>query len=267
MSVPITTRTPLRARPSALVAIATAVAMAGVVGIAWFWLVGEAETMSSMVEGLAQVGRAMPFDMSTPAFIGMWATMMVAMMVPSVAPLVLAYSKERPSLLAASGSIVFLSGYLLIWIVTGAPALIAVRALSDIGHASAWLDRAGGAVLVVAGVYQFTHAKRAALRPYQQALRSPAKSPAGSDPVATARAGLHQGLCCVACCGALMALLLAVGVMNLVWMAAITLICFAEMNWRHGSAVTSWAGIGLLGLGLAVLLHPQFLITLAPNLA
>jgi predicted metal-binding membrane protein len=64
-----------------------------------------------------------------------------------------------------------------------------------------------------------------------------------------------------------MAILLAVGVMNLGWMGAITVICFAEMNWRHGGAVSRVVGIGLLALGLAVLLHPQFLTTLAPNLA
>lgn len=266
MSVPITTRSSARPRPSALPAVATSVVMAALVGIAWFWLVGEAKTMSSMVAGLAQVGRAMPYDMSTPAFMGMWATMMIAMMVPSVAPLVLAYSKEHPPLVAARGRVGLLSGYLLVWIVTGVPALIAVRALSYIGHASAWLDRAGGAVLVVAGAYQFTRKKREALRVYQLALRSPATSAAGDDPVVAAREGLHQSLCCLACCGALMTVLLAVGVMNLAWMGAITVICSAEMNWRHGGPVTGLAGIGLVGLGLAVLLHPQFLTALAPNL-
>lgn len=240
--------------------------MALLVGIAWLWLVGEAKTMSSMVQGLAQVGRAIPFDMSTPAFIGMWSTMMVAMMVPTVAPLVLGYSKERPSLVATRARVVLLSGYLLVWIVTGVPALIAVSAVSDIGRASAWLDRAGGAVLVLAGVYQFTRTKRAALGVYRQALGSPA-TPAAGDPVRAAQEGLHQGLCCRACCGALMAVLLAVGVMNLAWMGAITVICFAEMNWRHGDAVRGLAGIGLLALGLAVVLHPQLLTSLAPSLA
>jgi predicted metal-binding membrane protein len=265
MSVPITTRSPARLRPSTVATIATSVTMAGIVGIAWLWLVGEAETMSSMVEGLAQAGRAMPFDMSTPAFMAMWTTMMVAMMLPSVAPLVLASSKERSPLVATSSRVVLLSGYLLVWVVTGVPALIAVRALNDVGHASASLDRVGGAVLVVAGAYQFTRAKRASLRVYHDALRSPTTSTAGSDPVASARAGLHQGLCCVACCGVLMAVLLAAGVMNLVWMGAITVVCFAEMNWRRGPAVTRLAGLTLIGLGLAVLLHPALLTALAPS--
>jgi predicted metal-binding membrane protein len=62
-----------------------------------------------------------------------------------------------------------------------------------------------------------------------------------------------------------MAVLLAVGVMNLAWMAALATVCFAEKNWRHGTVVTSATGLLLLSLGAAVLLHPQFLTTLAPT--
>jgi predicted metal-binding membrane protein len=246
-----------RPRPS-LANIATSVAMAGLVGAAWFWTVGQAQRMS-MVAGVAQVGRAMPFDMSGAAFLGMWATMMVAMMLPSVAPLVLACSSWRPPLAATSSRIVFVAGYLAIWTATGVLALVALRALGGVGHASAWIDRAGGAVLVVAGAYQLTRSKQVSLRVYQEALHAPATYAADGGPVAAARAGLHHGRCCLAGCGALMAVLLVVGVMNLGGMAAITVICFAEKNGRHGAAIARWVGLGLLGLGLAVLVHPPFL--------
>jgi predicted metal-binding membrane protein len=87
----------------------------------------------------------------------------------------------------------------------------------------------------------------------------------GGGAVAAARAGLDQGMCCLACCGALMAVLLAVGIMNLAWMAALTAVCFAEKNSRHGGVVTTTTGLALLALGAAVLLHPQLLTTLAPS--
>ena len=255
-----------RARPSALAPVATSVAMVALLGIAWLWTLREAKTMSSMVEGVAQVGRAMTFAMSPAAFLWMWAIMMMAMMLASVAPLVVAYSKWRPLMAGTNSRVVFAAGYLLIWIMTGVLALAALKALGEVSHSNPWLDRAGGAVLVVAGAYQFTRSKRTSLRVYRDSLHSRSTYTARGGPIAAARAGLHHGLCCLAGCWALMAVLLVVGVMNLAWMAGIAVTCFAEKNWRHETAITSFAGVGLLGLGLAVLLHPQFLTTLAPNL-
>ena len=60
-----------------------------------------------------------------------------------------------------------------------------------------------------------------------------------------------------------MAVLLVVG-MNVTWMAAITAVFATEKNWRDGAALTGAVGVALVGLGLAVLAHPQFLTTLAP---
>jgi predicted metal-binding membrane protein len=61
----------------------------------------------------------------------------------------------------------------------------------------------------------------------------------------------------------LIAVLLVVGVMNLAWMAAITLVCLGETSRRYGAAVTTSVGVALLGLGAAVLLHPPLLSALA----
>jgi len=252
-----------RPRPSALPGVTASAAILGLGAIAWWWTVGESRAMSSMEMGLAQAGRAMTFDMSTAEFLGMWATMMVAMMLPSVAPHALAFVHGRARVAVAGSIAAFVSGYFVVWAVTGAPALVALTALSRVDHPSAWLDRAGGAMLVVAGAYELTRWKQASLRATRVALGAPSASAAQRDAVAATRAGLRQGVCCLGCCWALIAVLFAVGVMNLVWIAALAVICFAEKNWRHGTAVTTMVGVALVGLGLAVLLHPQFLVTLS----
>jgi predicted metal-binding membrane protein len=53
--------------------------------------------------------------------------------------------------------------------------------------------------------------------------------------------------------------------MSLVWMAAIAIVCLAEKNWRHGPDLTALVGVTLIGLGLAILIHPPFLAALAPS--
>lgn len=103
---------------------------------------------------------------------------------------------------------------------------------------------AAGAVLVGAGLYQFT-GKAACLR----ACRNPfAAGGAG--------AGLAYGLRCLGCCWALMALLLVVGVMNLVWMAALTVVFVAERVLgiraaRVAGAVLAVAGVPVAALSIA----------------
>jgi predicted metal-binding membrane protein len=82
--------------------------------------------------------------------------------------------------------------------------------------------------------------------------------------VRRAREGLHEGLSCLASYWGLMATLVVVGIMNLTWMAAITVVIAAEKSWRDRAPVSLVAGAVLVGLGLAVLAHPQFLTTLGP---
>ena len=73
------------------------------------------------------------------------------------------------------------------------------------------------------------------------------------------RAGVIHGTLCLGCCWALMVVLGVVGLMNLVWMAAIFLVFFVEKNWKHGLAIAKVAGIALIALGTAILAHPALL--------
>jgi predicted metal-binding membrane protein len=60
-----------------------------------------------------------------------------------------------------------------------------------------------------------------------------------------------------------MAVLVVVGLMNLVWMVAVALIFLAEKNWRHAVGLTRVVGVGLLALGLTVIVHPSLLPTVS----
>jgi len=77
------------------------------------------------------------------------------------------------------------------------------------------------------------------------------------------KAGLSHGAYCLGCCWALMAVLVVVGLMNLVWMAGIALIFLAEKNWKHAVGLTKLIGTALIALGIAVIVSPGIL----PNIS
>ncbi|HLQ61835.1 MAG TPA: DUF2182 domain-containing protein, partial [Candidatus Acidoferrales bacterium] len=107
---------------------------AAVVGIllllalaAWLVTIRNALDMSSMATGLGQVGNRMPGDVTAPIFLGMWLAMMVAMMFPTVAPVVLAHRmvvvKRGEGWLPTAG---FVTGYLAVWTMIGLLPLAAL---------------------------------------------------------------------------------------------------------------------------------------------
>jgi len=73
------------------------------------------------------------------------------------------------------------------------------------------------------------------------------------------RAGVTHGAFCLGCCRALMAVLVMVGLMNLVWMAGIFVLALVEKHWRHGLALARLAGSTLMALGVTVIFWPAFL--------
>lgn len=215
-----------------------------------------------MITGLGQVGTHMPNDMAVPAFLVMWLGMMVAMMLPAIGPVVLAQRMvvraRGEGLLASVG---FVAGYLMVWLLIGLVPLLAFLAFRDLpmaAQSSSWLPFVGGAVLVVAGLYQATPLKGTCLRACRSPLGFVARHDA-REAGGALRAGASYGAYCVGSCWALMAVLLVVGLMNLVWMAAIALVFLAEKNWRYGVLVTRVAGGGVVALGVAVAAVPSLL--------
>jgi predicted metal-binding membrane protein len=154
----------------------------------------------------------------------------------------------------------FAAGYAVVWIAFSAAATFAQWLLDrsallapDMALASPVL---GGAVLVLAGAYAFTPLAGACLRHCQ--------SPLGyfmthwADGAAGAlRMGAQHGLYCVGCCWALMAILFAVGVMNLAWVALLALIVLLEKLSAPSARIARIAGAALALVGLAMMLSPR----------
>ena len=242
------------------VTLATVATLLVLAGLAWWATVGNVHDMRSMVQGFANVGTAMPFDMSAAVFMSMWATMMVAMMFPTVAPIVLLHRMVlRRRGQGMVPTLVFGAGYLAIWVSVGLIPLATLIGFRHVTDGSAWVGRVGGAVLVLAGAYQFTRWKDTCLRACRSPLTFLSTHDFGTGLVGAFRAGASHGLYCLGCCWALMAVLFVVGLMNLAWMAVIAVVFLAEKNWQHGVALTKFVGTAVIGFGLVVLAHPAFL--------
>jgi len=233
--------------------------------VSWWQTVGNARgDMAMMVQGVAQVGRSMPFDMSLGLFMTMWLLMMVAMMFPTIAPIVLLHqSVIRKRGEGPAATVAFVGGYLAVWAVIGFIPLALLVWFRHIAHGSTWVLRAGGGVLLVAGVYQYTRWKLACLKACRSPLSFLMTHNFGSGARGAFKVGVSHGLYCLGCCWALMAVLFVVGLMNLAWMAAIAVVFIAEKNWRRGVGLTYIVGATVSLLGLAVLVHPTLLRTVA----
>jgi predicted metal-binding membrane protein len=225
--------------------------------LAWVATVHNTRAMSMMAMGLVDVGRAMPFRAGLAEFMRMWAAMIVAMMIPAAAPAVLRRAHQDRGHGSRGKWIVRVVGYLLVWTGLGVVAFAAVSGMRHVTAATDWLRRGGGAVLVVAALYQFTPWKRRCLQACQSQELDPLT--VGASRFGAFAAGTVDGLSCVAACWALMTILLVVGLMNLTWMVALTIVFVAERNWPGGWLVAQLAGAGLLAVGLAVIAFPSLL--------
>lgn len=185
----------------------------------------------------------------------MWWLMMVAMMVPSAAPTILLYGalyRER----GAPGQLEFAAGYLAIWAVFSLAATAAQGLLAAIGMMSAmYMNLAttylAAAALVGAGLYQLTPVKAACLdhcRGPVEALTRHRRT----GRAAAFRMGLVHGRYCLGCCWALMALLFVGGVMNIWWIAAITIYVAVEKLAPGGKTLARIMAAILVAAGIVL---------------
>jgi predicted metal-binding membrane protein len=197
-------------------------------------------------------------------FLGIWVTMMAAMMLPSVSPMVLAFARvsrerSRRGQAAFVPTWVFLGGYLAAWTAYGLLAYGLFRVVDAVaGSALAW-DRAGpyvaGGAIVAAGLYQLTPIKDVCLRhcrtPLHFLLHGWHEGKLGA-----LRMGLEHGLYCVGCCFGLMVVLFSLGVMSLFWMAVIAGVIFAEKVLPYGERLTRLVAVTFLALGIWIAVSP-----------
>ena len=194
--------------------------------------------------------------MGAGLFLVTWIVMMVAMMFPSVAPMTLAFaavSRSRGEGVFPTAA--FIVGYLAVWTAAGLVPLAILQGISALSMSPPWwLARAGGLVIILAGVYQFTPLKDACLRACRSPLGFVMTHDFGGGMQSASRAGAAHGVYCVGCCWALMAVLGVLGLMNIVWMAAIASVFFVEKNVRFGDLLPKAAGAVCVTGGLAILL-------------
>ena len=191
----------------------------------------------------------------------MWAVMMIGMMTPSIAPTVLIYARvgrhaaEQGKPFAPAACLA--AGYLLVWIVFSAAATIAGWALDRALLLTPTMESAshtfGGSVLIAAGLYQWMPLKDACLKQCQAPLQFIQRLGGfRRDAAGSLALGARHGLYCLGCCWALMALLFVGGVMNVLWIAVLTIIVLAEKA-VPGRLIPRLAGAGLIAAGIALL--------------
>ncbi|HLK00084.1 MAG TPA: DUF2182 domain-containing protein [Streptosporangiaceae bacterium] len=197
-------------------------------------------------------------------FLGLWVVMMAAMMLPSVAPVAVLWTRLITGAPAGSGRVArmcaFLAGYLLAWAAAGTVAFAALggtgRLLTAFPAAAKWL---GAAIFVTAGTYQLT--------PWKDWCLSRCRSPIGAliyylgfkGRSRDIRVGLHHGATCAGCCWGLMIVLIAVGVMNVAVMAALAVVISAEKLWRRGKPFSLAVGVLLVAIGVLAIWFPWLL--------
>ncbi|KVT64194.1 metal-binding protein [Burkholderia ubonensis] len=248
----------------------TALGMAAVVALSWFYLwTGAGMGMSALDMTAATLfPHRLPhgigsMDPSLATVIVMWWTMMIAMMTPGAAPLILLYRRVLRHYGAAdeassAQSLALLAGYVTAWLAFSIAAASLQQALQPTGLISTmmlWSKSAllSAIVLAAAGIYQLSPFKRACLTQ----CRSPVQfltTHWRPGVTGSFRLGLRHGLYCVGCCWLLMALLFVGGVMNLVWIAALSLVVFVEKNLPGGERIGRALGIVLIAWAGATLL-------------
>jgi predicted metal-binding membrane protein len=188
----------------------------------------------------------------------MWAVMMVGMMTPSAAPMILLYARVARQAAAQGKPLAatawFVGGYLAMWTTFSLAATFAHwgldRALLLTPMMASASLQLGGAVLIASGLYQWTPLKDVCLRQCQAPwLFIQRHGGFRRDGAGSLALGARHGLYCIGCCWALMALLFVGGVMNVLWIAALTILVLAEKVVPAGRLISRTAGAGLLAAG------------------
>ncbi len=244
---------PDRGRAPAIATLALLAALAWATVILW-------ARSSSMMD--AMPGRATA--LGALLFAGMWLVMMAAMMIPAMAPSILLFhaARRRRGLGGAPmvHTALFVGGYLGVWTLAGIAAdlaYLAARAGGTRLHVSAGIVPViGGAIIILAGLYQFSRLKQVCLShcrpPFPMILHGWREGRLGA-----LHMGGSHGAYCLGCCWGIMAVLFVVGLMNLAWMAALSILIVAEKLAPRGAAMGRLVGIVFIALGVCVAVQPQ----------
>ena len=220
--------TPTNARTFALIAAASS-ATVGLAAVSWIVAIHEMNGMNMGVEtGLGSLG----------FFIVLWVWMMAAMMLPGALPVVVRGTLASRRMRAVP---LFVASYLAVWTVVG----LAVYALYQ-PHPTV----AAGAVTIAAGIYELTPLKRHFRRRCRDAVSS----------------GLGFGFCCVGSSIGLMAMLVALGVMSIIWMVVAAVLIIAQKLLPAKSAIDVPLALAIIGFGILIVIAPSSVPGLIPRM-
>jgi predicted metal-binding membrane protein len=227
MDVRVTFRSPDTSSAGTAVTATALTATLGLAAAAWIVAIRQ---MNGMDMGVATRLGSFAF------FVGLWVSMMAAMMLPGAVPAVLRRAHARGRVRAVP---LFVASYLAVWALVG----VAVYALyRPHGYLAA------GAVAIAAGVYEFTPLKQHSRRRCRESAVS----------------GFDFGLCCVGSSLGLMLMLVALSVMSVTWMSVITVPVLAQKLLPAKAAIDVPLALAILGLGILILIAPSSVPGLTP---
>jgi predicted metal-binding membrane protein len=214
----------------------------------------------------SRTANGMGMGMGAALFLAIWVVMMIAMMFPTVAPMILVFARvqrDRGSFeWAFMTTCVFVGAYLLIWTLFGGLLYLGALAAPGLAQQIPWImmnaARIGGGILVLAGLYQLTPLKRVCLAkcrtPQDFILHSWREGYPGSF-----RMGLEHGIYCLGGNWLLFVLLFPLGMMNIAALVLLTALIFAEKVVPRGARIAQFAALALILYGALVIVVPAAL--------
>jgi predicted metal-binding membrane protein len=202
----------------------------GIAAACWFFAIRQMNGMNmGVATGLGSFG----------FFIGVWALMMAAMMLPGAAPAVFRQARASARAYAAP---LFVGSYLAVWTLVGVLIYAIYRP-----HGTSL----AGAVVIAAGLYELTPLKRS----FRQSCRERLDS------------GLGFGICCVGSSAGLMAVMVVLGVMSVTWMSVIAVVVVAQKLLPERRAVDVLLAVAIIALGVLVFVTPGTVPGLTPPMS
>ncbi|MBH44798.1 MAG: hypothetical protein CMD88_05020 [Gammaproteobacteria bacterium] len=187
----------------------------------------------------------------------MWAVMMIAMMTPSILPMLLLFTtlilRRKEQGIEASSPLILLIGYLMSWVLFSLVITFPQYLMHQNGMLNPMMEPMHGyigvIVLILAGIYQFT--------PWKDACLSVCQSPIGfltnnwkDGDLGAFIIGYRHGFYCIGCCWALMLTLFALGVMNIMWVMVLTVfVLFEKLSYKHPLLFRRITGIIFIAWG------------------
>jgi predicted metal-binding membrane protein len=231
--------------------------LTAVTALSWFYVYRQMGPMEEMADIAMPAAYASWTASDFALNLAVWWAMMPGMMLPSAAPMILTFATinhhKRQRGQPFVPAMVFTSGYLIAWGLFGLFATLVDWGLEQAALISSITGRLSpilSAIVVTAsGIYQLTPLKYVCLThcrsPFDFVLNHWREGTAGA-----LRMGVEHGLYCLGCCWFLMALLFAAGIMNVLWMAAITIFVFVEKLFPAGQWIARTSGVAMLGFGI-----------------